>query len=394
MGGCGQLPTCLSFLAWLAVLQDFQLGPQFPKKAGIFPSVSQRAPYEPDTENKADRSRSYLRQAHVNVYVHLAFVNAGRCCRPRSMMIALNGLRRPYVPRPRPLKRVYPWGQFPKEKRMTIAAGLLHQNGVLLCADTLERFNLSTTHGLKIHRLDREGGRVLFALAGHTANAISAIQKCKRKLEKSSPGEWLRLIEATVDEEYRRLVFSHPDRLSCQDDLDYSLLVAVQRDGAPVQLFRTHEVLMNQIEPVDGFACIGIGEGLADYLLRSSFTVSSERQCLRLAAYTFAIVKKHVPDCGGDTVCLSLRSDGTIGEFYGDREIEQIERAAGGYFLKAQQLFFAHLDDYQDETDFGRNVGGFNDYVFQLRNEWREILERYRPRPVGQSLPQSTTHDP
>jgi hypothetical protein len=276
---------------------------------------------------------------------------------------------------------------------VTIAIGFLHQDGVLLCADTQVESWLATTHENKLACFDCPAGAVALAFAGNAEFALSAIEKCARKLKRLSNSDNLtHVIESTLEDEYRRVVFGHPDRRDDPLPLDYSFLIAVRPTGGQVELFRTHEIVMHSIPR--GYSCIGTGEPLADYLLSTMGCHGlPERQTLRIAAFIVALAKGKVPGCGGDTLCLSVRADGTIGEFYGDREIEQIERTAGGYFLKAQQLFFAHLDDYENETDFKGNVSLFDDYAFELRSEWRKILERYRPRPVGQPLPQSTTHD-
>lgn len=222
---------------------------------------------------------------------------------------------------------------------MTIAIGFLHREGALLCADTQVEGWAAITHENKLACFDCPAGTVAFAFAGNTEFASSAIQKCARKLKRLSNSDNLaHIIESTLEDEYRRVVFGHPDRRDDPLPLDYSFLIAVRPTGGQVELFRTHEIVMHAVP--GGYSCIGTGEPLADYLLRSSASCGlPERQALRLAAFTVTLAKGKVPGCGGDTLCLSVRSDGTVREFYGDREIQQMERQAGGYFLKAQQLF-------------------------------------------------------
>jgi hypothetical protein len=58
--------------------------------------------------------------------------------------------RLPVMPHPQPLKQRYPWG-YEQERSMTIVAGFLIQEHVVLCADTM------VTSGIKIHQSKLQG---------------------------------------------------------------------------------------------------------------------------------------------------------------------------------------------------------------------------------------------
>src|SRR5689334_18082767 len=89
-------------------------------------------------------------------------------------------------------------------RRMTIAAGFVCRDSVLLCADTEYRGWATKSHHAKIGSFDCPGGQVAFALAGNTAFAWSAIQKLKKRLEATPPSETITIAERVLEKEYRR----------------------------------------------------------------------------------------------------------------------------------------------------------------------------------------------
>jgi hypothetical protein len=66
---------------------------------------------------------------------------------------------------------------------VTIAAGFACLDGVMLCADTEVSTWQSKTHESKLDFVEFNGGKAIFAYAGHVRFAKCAIQKCKRRLE-------------------------------------------------------------------------------------------------------------------------------------------------------------------------------------------------------------------
>src|SRR5690242_20519606 len=82
-----------------------------------------------------------------------------------------------YRPLPPRIKVSYPKG-------MTIAAGFVARNGVLLCTDSLYSGGIRT-HGRKIFTHPLDHGVVSFALAGHEPFAKKAIEDCKSFLDQN-----------------------------------------------------------------------------------------------------------------------------------------------------------------------------------------------------------------
>jgi hypothetical protein len=90
---------------------------------------------------------------------------------------------------------------------MTIVAGFLHRDGVLICADTQQESWVMKMHAPKVGHFDCYGGKVAYAFSGHSAFAESAIQKCERKLKSTNSGDLQVILERLLDREYRRVVF-------------------------------------------------------------------------------------------------------------------------------------------------------------------------------------------
>jgi len=191
---------------------------------------------------------------------------------------------------------------------MTIAAGFIYENGVLLCADTELSGWAMTLHSRKVEHFKCPLGTVGIAYAGNRGFAVSAIQKCKRQLVTISPEEALVKLERIIDKEYRRTVLSHPSHAT-DPNLSYSLLISICSQSGDLSLYVTEQTAMRQ---VPDYECIGIGEALAHYLVRSEFSVGmGERATLELATFMLACVKGNVPGCGGFSQFVSIRRDGT-----------------------------------------------------------------------------------
>jgi 20S proteasome alpha/beta subunit len=281
----------------------------------------------------------------------------------------------PRFPYPRPLKQRYPWG-LPKEKRMTIAAGFLCSEGVLLCADTELSGWAMTLHESKLDEFKYGTQRIAFAYAGHSAFAVSALQRCKRHLEaiSPSPGETLSVIEQFLSREYRRSVLSNPDRNN--KDLHYWLLLCISSLDGGAKLYATEQTSL--IHVPGSYHCIGIGEALAHYLCRATLvSTPTIDQALSGAAYILGAVKDYSPGCGGYSQFLLVKNDGTVKRFLSSKNVpsnnlERIESYSVGFDHRARQLLFSMADlDLSDEA-FKYRLKGFSRLLLATRKEWKK----------------------
>src|SRR5437867_13255703 len=84
---------------------------------------------------------------------------------------------------PGPLEQVYPWK--PRREPVTIAAGFLGNDGLLLCADTLYTDGYTKEYREKIFSWTRKNAAVCFALAGSDAVGRMTVEHCQWALEDS-----------------------------------------------------------------------------------------------------------------------------------------------------------------------------------------------------------------
>jgi 20S proteasome alpha/beta subunit len=259
---------------------------------------------------------------------------------------------------------------------MTIAAGFLCTDGVLLCADTEHTGWTSKSHQSKVDQFDVPDGKVCFALAGASALAWSAMQKCKKQLRETSSTDLVADIEGILDAEYRRNVLGHPDYLS----LDYSLLLALWTKSGGVQLFSTTATALTEVRQ---FQCLGVGAELASYLIRTGFLSPSLKQASSLAAYTLACVKESIAGCGGMSVYILLRKDGTSGVLTSEHDgpTKEIEKYARVYDFTMRRLLLWMADMQGEDVYFERNLSEL--VVKEIIGKRREWMQGYRAKEQG-----------
>lgn len=299
--------------------------------------------------------------------------------------------RRPPSP---PLKHWRYAGVSPKEKRMTIAAGFVNQDGVLLCADTEQEHGSTKFYSPKIGSFPCAAGMIGFAFAGNSAFSLSAIQKCSDHLKNiSNPDDVVQELEKVLDRQYRKMVYAHPGRLS-DWNIPYWLLLCFYALGREPSLFVTHETTMR---PVLDFECVGIGKDLAHYLVSTTYTTSlSEDNTIRLASYMMNRVKNYVPGCGGPSTFLVIRKNGEV-KSVNSQEATQVDEVAEEFDHAARALFFAATDSNLPDSEFEREANAFTSWMMSYRQFWRaqrEWIERYAPSLSEQSTPGPPIHGP
>ena len=255
-------------------------------------------------------------------------------------------------------------------KAMTIAAGFLCREGVLLCADTEVTGWSLKYHESKLGHFDCPGGEVAFAVAGNTHFGWAAIQKCARKLKQTPPEETLDVIDKTLDREYRRNVLSNP-LVASDQSLHYNLLVSLWSPGAGTSLYVTNQTA---IRPVYGFECIGAGNELAGYLIRPTFSASMHlREALSLASYALKAAKDSVPGCGGMSIFLIVLNDGRFGTITSVNAgpTKNLEEYSNAYDFSTRELLVSLTNTNTQDDDVERYISEvFSKRVMDVRRQW------------------------
>lgn len=255
---------------------------------------------------------------------------------------------------------------------MTIAAGFVHKDGVILCADTELTAGDKKLQGSKLFHFDCPSGRFAFVFAGHLYNAVSTLQKIRTRLS-TVKRNGLEEVEAVLDREYRRLVISQPDYL--HHSLDFAFIFAFQPLRSHVLMYVTDRV---SIREEKWTAAIGIGGVFAEQLIDAARVgIVARGDFLTLGAYVLGSVKKRITNCGGASLFIDLSHDGSHINFYGDDYLKAIEEWFGVYQMLALGLFAALGNARMSEEDFIRNLEKFGGDMVEQRRKWKDLKARH-----------------
>lgn len=267
---------------------------------------------------------------------------------------------------------------------MTIAAGFVYKDGILLCSDTQQEGGAIKFDRPKIGLFECPGGKFAFALAGNVQFAMSAIQKCAGDLKITEPQNTITTLEAILEHEYRRHIYEHP-KYKEDDSLGYSFLISFWPNGSDMaSLFVTHEHALDAC--FERFDAIGSGFELAYILARPFiYNLMGEEDVLVFAAYMLARVKSAIPGCGGDSQFVVLRNDGSC-HMVLSLNLEQMAKVASDFDKAAHLLLFAMNQDSDEE--FRQALDSFSSTAEVTRDIWKR--ER-QSRPAEQLYPLLTT---
>ena len=189
---------------------------------------------------------------------------------------------------------------------------MLYSGGVLICADTMVSKPTVSSYESKLMGYKFDDGIAVFAFAGHVGLAENAIQRCEDDLRKTSQRP---RTKAEIMESVRRILkYEYEERILkyslVGSDYDYNIVIAVWSKADGVGLYRTHTSALNRTRR--GYECIGVGDDLAEYLIRGSYARGYDvRHVTGLMAYVLAEIKAFMPaSVGGSMILLRISSDG------------------------------------------------------------------------------------
>lgn len=199
---------------------------------------------------------------------------------------------------------------------MTLAAGFVYREGVLLCAETELTAGDLKTHGAKILPFDCPFGRIGMVCSGNFVLAVAAMQSIKRAVLKLDPHVHpLETVISTLDREYQRTVWANPS-FAAYGPLEFQLLVAIQGKSGSTELYSSDG---NSLVEVSGHACIGSGSVVAERLIDQAFLAIGDRgRLLAFLSHMMNVAKRGGAGVGGMSLFVDLGFDGTQATFYGD----------------------------------------------------------------------------
>ena len=260
---------------------------------------------------------------------------------------------------------------------MTIAAGFVVSDGVLLCADTLWSDGETKDYRDKIFSWHGKRAVVSFAVAGNSDNARSTVDECRvalqasRKTTLSSP-DVIRIIKPVI----RRAWTSHVDSRPWEERevAMYQLLIAISASAQAPRLFRCTGTTP---AAVDSFECVGSGKPLARYCIESSYRRNlTVDEAAVLGILALAATKQHMDGIGGKSQFTVVRKGFASGIV--PHDVNQSEHLALEYKRRATNLLLDIADGQLDEDELRERILEFSNFAQDLRKEWLDKASPYR----------------
>ncbi|MBZ5550310.1 MAG: hypothetical protein LAO22_20515 [Acidobacteriia bacterium] len=200
---------------------------------------------------------------------------------------------------------------------MTIAAGFVARDGIVLCADTQETYGqlLKLNTPKMIVRPDSfipGGPRIVFAGAGHGPFIDKLANEAWKRVSTRTPvGQFAEVcddIESLIKDVYEEFGRIYQTGAMPEAELIYGVALS-----GKIGLFKAHGPIVN---PISGYTSVGVGLYLADYI-NSRLGLDSPELADSgwyeiLAIYLLQQAKEYIEGCGGDSHVLTLTPSGRI----------------------------------------------------------------------------------
>jgi 20S proteasome alpha/beta subunit len=207
---------------------------------------------------------------------------------------------------------------------MTIAAGFVYDEGLILCADTKITTAIKTHESKLVECIYRDRKcYTAFAVAANDLKfAKSAIDSCEEAVAKvnfadaSVNIETIRkTIQSALTKFYKDHVFPNPDQ--SQDGIVYfDLLIGIWLKGQ-TRMFVSRQTVLY---PVDEYECLGTGGYLAKYLIGQYLKANPGKMNLAdaalIATASTQAVTGYDEACDGEPEILIMRNSGECGNAY------------------------------------------------------------------------------
>jgi len=242
---------------------------------------------------------------------------------------------------------------------MTIAIGLLAQDGVILAADTEE----SIPDYLKRHQgkimttevsittdsigtvIDYSKGVMAISGAGD-ADYLDSISQDMCSVFMRSPKKHLLETKTELQEELKNFYRDHVipfATLPSEERPDLALIMTMVRSSERA-VWTTRK---NRIKRCFGFGAVGIGAFYALTILTRLYRELDINTAKILAAYTMFHVKEHVPGCGKETQIVCLQETSCIRSTL--KETREMENVFADYTVTENEIFHSLIAP--NETD-------------------------------------------
>jgi 20S proteasome alpha/beta subunit len=257
---------------------------------------------------------------------------------------------------------------------MTIAAGFVVSDGVVLCTDSQYTAGIKR-YGTKIFPLQLNGGAVAFALAGHEPFAKRAIEECCKFLDANEESQnsisgIKDTVELGLESFYQRFVHTRPN--GARESVRFELLVAAASVKEKPVMFSACETVLI---PIPKYECLGAGYFVGEHVIETGYSKGmSLDDAVVLAIHATAVAKEYVDGVGGPTQILWIK-DGTVSLFHPINTAIFTENYIMSYERRSAELLFHAANPKLSDEDFQQHADRFIRHVGFIRRHWRESFE-------------------
>jgi hypothetical protein len=279
------------------------------------------------------------------------------------------------IPKPQRLRREY----------VTIAAGFVCEDGVVLCADTEETGSGFKRRVIKLQTMpngppsSRNEPVAVFTGSGDAAFVDEVIEEMWNGVLDSGEQELVKIIKRLQYENRRyhtTIYHCYPSATRPELLPEADLLFAVwAKDG--FGLFRARGTMFSRVRK---YAAIGCGGELSDYICEDAHRSTDETvRAFCLAVYMLRQTTTYVSGCGGESHIAVLTKNGQVNTYAGSEVINSsIYLGVTDRILKEILIDSGNLD-IADET-FKRKVTGYAQALIQNRKRQRREIAHFRKK--------------
>jgi 20S proteasome alpha/beta subunit len=257
---------------------------------------------------------------------------------------------------------------------MTIAAGFLCNDGIVICADREVTTDYEKYEESKIFTINPDGATtgptVVIAGSGWLDFVKMTVDKIRERTLFVTHGyEVKEILESTLLEVYEKHIHFYPD-----NPKPYFDLIVGIRDEKGLTLLKTMRTSVNRIED---FTCMGIGDTLANFLSRKlSPQDDTVVEAALLAVQILDQVKTNVPGCGGQfSEVAVLPSEGKVIKI-NPSSLLDLEYRAKAFALLLKPLLMSVSNPTLSDKDFEERIAELTDECRNIREESKERMRR------------------
>ncbi|HEY0875587.1 MAG TPA: hypothetical protein VGD94_19070 [Vicinamibacterales bacterium] len=247
---------------------------------------------------------------------------------------------------------------------MTLVAGIVCADGLVLCSDTELTGNTQKGNRAKIFTIGHchEDCLIAIGVAGDYDFGKAAIQYMGPVFgEPEAPSlENMRsALSDAVTDVYTNHIY--PNKLNQRD---IYLMAAMWRQGEGVSLIKTSETALIHVER---YEAIGTGGELAEYILKRMYADDMRLdQAVALAIHVLREVKERGQGVGGETHISVISNDGRLFEVLPE-QVAEYEASMCGLDTIWQQTFYHCFDLTRSDAQYKKGCEVIGRYLKRLR---------------------------